>query len=37
MNDARPAQADPYSDIAELYDLEHEDFGADIELLLNFA
>ena len=28
---------DPYRDIAELYDLEHASFDADIELLLNFA
>lgn len=37
MNDALPAAHDPYETIAELYDLEHEGFGADIELLLNFA
>jgi SAM-dependent methyltransferase len=28
---------DPYSEIAELYDLEHNEFDADIDLLLNFA
>lgn len=28
---------DPYELIADLYDLEHADFDADIELLLNFA
>ena len=28
---------DPYRDIAELYDLEHNDFGIDIDLMLNFA
>lgn len=32
-----PLKDDPYSRIAELYDLEHEDFDADIDLLLNFA
>lgn len=37
MNDARRVHDDPYADIAELYDLEHGDFDADIELLLNFA
>lgn len=31
------ADADPYRDIAELYDLEHNDFGADVDLMLNFA
>lgn len=36
MNDA-PSLHDPYELIAELYDLEHADFEADIELLLNFA
>jgi SAM-dependent methyltransferase len=28
---------DPYHDIAELYDLEHDAFEADVDLLLNFA
>lgn len=37
MNDAVSAPHDPYAMIAELYDLEHADFEADIELLLNFA
>jgi SAM-dependent methyltransferase len=37
MNDATPALNDPYATIAELYDLEHDDFDADIALLLNFA
>lgn len=32
-----PPTDDPYSEIAELYDLEHSDFGDDIDLLLNFA
>lgn len=37
MSDASRVPDDPYANIAELYDLEHEGFGADIELLLNFA
>lgn len=37
MTDARAATRDPYEFIAELYDLEHADFTADIELLMNFA
>lgn len=37
MNDAAPALHDPYANISELYDLEHEGFDADVELLLNFA
>lgn len=37
MNDDPPASHDPYERIAELYDLEHAGFQADIELLLNFA
>lgn len=37
MNDAPAASRDPYEFIAELYDLEHADFTADIDLLLNFA
>lgn len=32
-----PAQSDPYAHIAELYDLEHADFTADVELLVNIA
>lgn len=32
-----PSFDDPYGKIAELYDLEHEDFDADIDLLMNFA
>lgn len=31
------AHTDPYADIAELYDLEHADFTADVELLVNIA
>lgn len=37
MTDAPAASRDPYELIAELYDLEHDDFTADIDLLLNFA
>lgn len=37
MNDVTSPVHDPYELIAELYDLEHADFEADIELLLNFA
>lgn len=37
MSNAPAASPDPYASIAELYDLEHDDFDADIELLLNFA
>lgn len=37
MTDASAASRDPYAYIAELYDLEHADFSADIDLLLNFA
>lgn len=37
MNMSPAAIADPYCTIAELYDLEHEDFDDDIEILLNFA
>jgi SAM-dependent methyltransferase len=37
MKTAQTPLADPYRDIAELYDLEHNDFDTDIDLLLNFA
>lgn len=37
MRNASPSTTDPYELIAELYDLEHAGFEADIELLLNFA
>jgi len=37
MKTETPAPTDPYRDIPELYDLEHESFDADIELLLNIA
>jgi SAM-dependent methyltransferase len=37
MTNESPAIPDPYAAISELYDLEHDDFDADIELLLNFA
>jgi len=32
-----PAPADPYSSIAELYDLEHSSFEGDLDLYLNLA
>lgn len=37
MTHHTPPASDPYRDIAELYDLEHNDFDADVELLLNYA
>lgn len=37
MNDAAPSYSDPYANISELYDLEHDAFDADVELLHNFA
>ncbi len=37
MDVSAPPAADPYEHIAELYDLEHADFRADIHLLLSFA
>ena len=37
MYDASSPAHDPYELIAELYDLEHADFHADVDLLLNFA
>jgi 2-polyprenyl-3-methyl-5-hydroxy-6-metoxy-1,4-benzoquinol methylase len=37
MNDVPFPTHDPYEPIAELYDLEHASFQADIELLLNFS
>lgn len=37
MTQQPTAASDPYRDIAELYDLEHNDFDADVELLLNYA
>ncbi len=35
MND--PSAADPYATIAELYDIEHAGFGADLDFYLDFA
>lgn len=37
MNTTDPTDSDPYRDIAELYDLEHNDFGPDVDLMVNFA
>ncbi len=37
MDDSLPPFGDPYERIAELYDLEHAAFRADIDLLLSFA
>lgn len=37
MNDDAAPPVDPYHRIAELYDLEHDDFRDDIDLLLRFA
>jgi 2-polyprenyl-3-methyl-5-hydroxy-6-metoxy-1,4-benzoquinol methylase len=37
MMKMRPSHKDPYGKIAEFYDLEHNGFDIDIELMLNFA
>ena len=37
MTNTLPSHKDPYGDIAQLYDLEHNSFSVDIELMLNFA
>jgi SAM-dependent methyltransferase len=37
MMKTTPSAKDPYGDIAELYDLEHDSFDVDVELMLNFA
>lgn len=37
MDDVAASAPDPYARIAELYDLEHADFRADVDLLLSFA
>lgn len=37
MMKTTPSANDPYGNIAELYDLEHNSFDVDIELMLNFA
>lgn len=37
MEESAPVTTDPYERIADLYDLEHHDFRADVDLLLTFA
>src|SRR5579884_37698 len=37
MNDSPAPTPEPYADIAELYDLEHEAFADDVDLYLNLA